>query len=235
MLGGVGLAALAFGAYRLLRVAPEHEREQAAGPAPEIAAPVLSPRPAPEPVRSSPPPVRSAPVPAAPSPAVPSEPFELVLQPQRIVIEAREVLLELELLVGNRQASAAEAIRVQIVPLSANPDQDRQLAGFHASPLADQAGPPFDLPAGKGGRLPLRVALPRERLHVVEVGGRPMFVPMVLIDLRWRTGISIRRWGADFMLGTPGQGGKLGPIWLDRAPAGPLAATRYAPRARAAA
>ena len=101
--------------------------------------------------------------------------------------------------------------------------------------LGDSAVPAFDLGSGAGGRLPVRLALRRDALHVVQAAGRPMAVPMMLIDLRWRAGISIRRFGADFMIGTAGQGQKLGPIWLDRPSVGALSATRYLPRAVAVA
>ncbi|UYY59591.1 hypothetical protein [Sphingomonas sp. S2-65] len=145
-------------------------------------------------------------------------------------------MLELELLIGNRQVEAAENVRVQLALISASPDQDRHAASFHAATmLGDSAVPAFDLAAGAGGRLPVRLALPRDALHIVQAAGRPMFVPMVLIDLRWRAGISIRRFGADFMVGTAGQGPKLGPIWLERPTSAPLAATRYLPRQVAAA
>ncbi|MDP5281048.1 hypothetical protein Q9Q95_19135 [Sphingomonas sp. DG1-23] len=172
----------------------------------------------------------------APPPAASSEPFEILLQPGRIEVTERDVLLDFELLVGNTQSSAAENIRVLMAMMSANPEQDRNIAGYHANPLADSAGTPFDLAAGAGGRMPVRLALPREMIHVVQVHGRPMFVPMVMVELKWRAGISIRRFGADFMIGTPGQGGKLGPIWLDRnQQASQLTAMRYFPRQAVAA
>ncbi|WP_158298794.1 hypothetical protein [Sphingomonas psychrotolerans] len=179
-----------------------------------------------------PPGISPPPPPAAPS----GEPFEILLHPGRIEVTEREVVLDFELLVGNSQSSAAENIRVLMAMMSANPDQDRNIAGYHANPLADSAGTPFDLAAGAGGRMPVRLALPRELIHVVQVHGRPMFVPMVMVELKWRAGISIRRFGMDFMIGTPGQGGKLGPIWLDRnQQASQLSATRYLPRQAVAA
>lgn len=154
--------------------------------------------------------------------------FELAINPTRVSYGEREIVLEFELLIGNVSGSAAENIRVTLAAMSAQPQQDAVITGFHAGPQGEPAGQPFDLLAGGGGRMPARLTLPREGIHVVQVGGRPMFVPMVLIDLRWRGGLSIRRFGADFMLGTAAQGGKLGPLWLDRpAPAGPLAASRY--------
>jgi len=235
-LGGAAVTALLLGgAWALRRRRPEEVEEEqpaveppvAAPPPPRAVPPGLSPRPAPVPPRSATP---QPPRPAAPV-AQPSDPFEMMVRPVRIEVGEQEVTLELELLIGNRQSAPAEAIRASLALMSANPDQDRLIASFHANPMVDAAGPPFDLAAGAGGRMPVRLRVRREHLHVVQVGGRPMFVPMVMVDLRWRGGLSIRRFGAAFMVGTAGQGPKLGPIWLDRAQAAvPLAATRYLPR-----
>lgn len=230
-LGGAAGMALLVGVFWALR-----RRRAAAEPFEAAPEPVVVPEP---PLRAAPPgiapraePLRpqSAPQPAPPG-ANPDDPFELIVRPLRVDVNAQEVVIELELLVGNRQSGAAEAVRPALALISANPDQDRQIAGFLANPLADSGGQPFDLPAGGGGRMPARLRIRREHIHVVEVGGRPMFVPVVMVALRWRGGLSIRRFGAAFMVGIAGQGAKLGPIWLDRAPASAaLAATRYLPK-----
>jgi hypothetical protein len=186
-------------------------------PARPISSPSSTPRPAPAPLRSE------------------SDPFAIGIAAHALHFTDREVVLEFELLISNLRADPAESIRPAFAMMSANPDQDATIAGFHSASLTDGAAP-FDLAAGAGGRMPLRLAIDRSRLHVVEVGGRPMFVPIVLVDLRWRAGLSIRRFGADFMIGTAAQGAKLGPIWLDRGPpTTPLAATRYTSRQAAAA
>jgi hypothetical protein len=226
---GAGVTATGFGGIWVLRrrhrEAPEEEVYEAPAAAP------------PPPARPVAPPPGIAPPPAVTPPAGPSgEPFEILIQPGRIEVTERDVVLDFELLVGNLQPSAAENIRVMMAMMSANPDQDRNIAGYHANPIMDSAGTPFDLAAGAGGRMPVRLALPREMIHVVQIHGRPMFVPMVMVELKWRAGISIRRFGMDFMIGTPGQAGKLGPIWLDRnQQASQLIATRYFPRQAAAA
>lgn len=222
---GAGATALAgAGAWLVLRRRnADEEQEEQDGEALE-APPAPAPRAAPPPSAA---PV--APPPGlAPRRTATEDPFDIVLNPLRIQLDEREALLEFELLIGNLSGAAAENIRVALAAISANPQQDAWITGFHRGPPGNPAGQPFDLAAGGGGRVPVRLALPRERIHVVTVGNRPMFVPMVLVDLRWRAGLGIRRFGTAFMLGTAGQGGKLGPVWLDRAaPAGPLAATRY--------
>ncbi|TGX54287.1 hypothetical protein E5A73_09275 [Sphingomonas gei] len=226
---GAGATALLFGGVWALRRRRPGEAEESY----EAPAAVAAPPPAAPSVRPvAPPPGIAPPLPAAPL----GEPFEIVLRPGRIEVTERDVMLDFELLIGNTQGAGAENIRVLMAMMSANPDQDRNIAGYHANPIVDSAGTPFDLAAGAGGRMPVRLALPRELVHVVEMHGRPMFVPMVMIEVKWRAGISIRRFGADFMIGTPGQGGKLGPIWLDRnQQASQLTATRYLPRQAAAA
>ena len=228
---GAGATAIVFGAawalQRRRRVEPEDDVYEAPVPAAAPSPPVPA-RPVAPPPGIAPPP----PPPTAPS----GEPFEVLLRPGRIEVTERDVVLDFELLIGNTHPAAAENIRVLMAMMSANPDQDRNIAGYHANPMVDPGGNPFDLAAGAGGRMPARLALPRELIHVVQVHGRPMFVPMVMVELKWRSGISLRRFGADFMVGTPGQGGKLGPIWLDRnQQASQLTATRYLPRQAVAA
>lgn len=231
--GAGGTALLGLGGWLLLRRRRREEDaeerfesvpvETAPPPPPVQPPPGLKPAaaPAPEPVRS----VLQA-----------GEPFELALQPHRIAFGEDDVLLEFELLIGNLSGASADNIRVAFAAMSAHAQQDAVIAGFHGGPPGEPGGAPFDLPAGGGGRMPVRLAIPRSGVNVVEVSGRPMFVPIVLIDLRWRGGLSIRRFGADFMLGTAGQGDKLGPIWLDRpAPSGALAAHRYHAKAAVAA
>ena len=232
---GAGATALAFGGIWALQ--RRRRPDEAADEPYEAPAAAVPPAPVPAaPARAVVPPPGIAP--AAPAaPAAPSgEPFEIVLRPGRIEVTERDVMLDFELLIGNLQSSGAENIRLMMAMMSANPEQDRNIAGYHANPMVNSAGTPFDLAAGAGGRMPVRLALPREMVHVVEIHGRPMFVPMVMVEVKWRAGISIRRFGADFMIGTPGQAGKLGPIWLDRnQQASQLTATRYLPRQAAAA
>ncbi len=222
LIGAAATLALLGGAWLFLRRRPEAFEEEEAQPEP-------APAPAPAPRPSVPPAPPSA-------PQSQSEPFEIRVRPTRIELGEREVLLDFELLVGNTQPVPAEGVRPSLGIISASPDQDRVLDGFHRGPPGEAAGEPFDLAPGGGARIPARLALPRDRVHVVQLGGRPMFVAMILVDLRWRSGLSIRRFGADFMIGAAGQGERIGPIWLDRGQStAALGATRYVRREMAAA
>lgn len=216
LLGAAGTALAGTAAWLLLR-----RRRPVAEEAAELAPAPFVPPPAPV----APPPPRAAPAPVA-APA--GEPFELAIQPLGLQLGEGEMVLDLELLIANATGNPADAVRVSTVLISANADQDAQIAAFQANSQLIQATEPFDLAAGAGGRMPVRLTLRRAHVHVVTVSGRPMFVPLVMIAIHWRGGLAVRRFGASFMIGTGGQGGKLGPIWLDRpAPRAGLAATRY--------
>ena len=147
----------------------------------------------------------------------------------RIVFLADAVAFDLEVELINAQAQAAEGLRPALTLISASPDQDKWRAAFHAGPPAQNQAGPLDLVAGARVRLPARLTIRRDQLYVVEHGGRPMFVAMLLCDLRWRGGLSLHRFGADFLLGAAGQSARPGPIWLDRPAPPALAAIRYVP------
>ncbi|MEI9928529.1 MAG: hypothetical protein WDN44_13560 [Sphingomonas sp.] len=148
----------------------------------------------------------------------PFDPIAFDIRPVHLDLGAEGAMLEFEMILANASGAMLEGLRVSLALASTSPAQDAMIAAFHGGPLGALAGPPVDLAPGQGGRIPARLALPRDQFHVVTVGDRPMFVPMVLVELRWRSALSVRRQGADFMVGTAAQSGKLGPIWLDRGP-----------------
>jgi hypothetical protein len=227
LIGAAGSAVVIGGILALLA---RRRRVQAPEITPALAVP-------PEPASGPPAKLRSDAQPraaATPPPvatAASDDPFDIRLSPLGLSVDGEGATLEIDVLIGNLQTATAEGIRIAPAIMSARPDQDRSIAAFHANPIFDSAAQAFDLAAGAGGRVPIRLRLSRDHLHVLETGGRPMFVPMVMIDVRWRAGLTLRRFGADFMVGTAGRGDKVGPIWLDRPQlSGELAATRYRPR-----
>lgn len=183
------------------------------------------PVPRPEPVAAPPPPAvippraPMAPPPPAPRPAqrpaMPPEPVAVELRPIAIDLTDSGAVFEFELVVGNATVGGMDGMRVAYGLMSASEQQDELSAAFHASQLPPVADP-FDLASRSGVRIPGKVGLSPERIYIVTVGGRPMFVPILLIDLRWRSGLNLRHQSSDFMIGIGGQGEKLGPIWLDK-------------------
>jgi hypothetical protein len=198
----------------------------------------------------SPPPRLSSTTPAAPAPAFPAAPtpaaapaapvaagadpssagLVVSIEPRQGGFSGDEALVAFELLITNEGGSRAEDIRAVLGMITANAEQDRLISGFHSGARLAQALDPFSLAPGESRRLSGRLSLPSDSLNVVTVGDRPMFVPIVLANLRWRAGISIRSTGAAFMVGT-GQGERPGPFWLDRGGKlhDRLTARRYAP------
>ncbi|MET3713031.1 hypothetical protein ABIC65_003750 [Sphingomonas trueperi] len=164
-----------------------------------------------------------------PAPSSPADPIAIEIVSAQVAFLAETVVFDLEIYVANAASQAAEGLRPALALISAGPDQDRWRAAFHAGPPPQNQGGPVDIAAGGRVRLPARLTLRREQLHVVTHGGRPMFVAMLLCDLRWRGGLSLHRFAADFLLGTAGQGARPGPIWLDRPAPPALATIRYAP------
>lgn len=169
--------------------------------------------------------------PAAPAP----EPagLKLEFQPLRAGIDQGLVAVELTLTIRNPGRETAANIRVRPALITASAEQEAQMAAFHgSSPLGGSAFQPFTLASGGEQKVPIRLTLPREAAHVVMVADRPMFVPIVMIDIGWRGGLSLKRMGADFMIGiAPNeeqaqaqarlwgrgeQAARLGPFWLDR-------------------
>lgn len=138
-------------------------------------------------------------------------------QPIRAGILNGKPTVELQLTVRNPGPDSAGNIRVRPGLISASPDQDRVVEAFHAPVSTASAFEPFGLEPGEERALQMRLDMPPETVHIVTLTDRPMFVPIVLIDLSWRAGLSVKRMGADFMVGVASsQNDRLGPIWLDR-------------------
>lgn len=238
VLGAVAILLVALGGFFLARrrsvaeVAPVPERTPVAdpvGPPARLGATNAAPgKPAAPATPRASAPVAGPPVP----PARYVGPLSLEFRPIAIGFERESALLEFELFITNAGNSRAEAVRAMIGLMAANPRQDELIAGFHMAPPVQPAGDPVTLAPGERHRIAGSLVLPASGVHVVQLGNRPMFVPIALIDLRWQAGLSLRRDSVDFMVGTPGQGNKLGPIWLDDAKARfeRLAATRYVPK-----
>jgi len=198
--------------------------------APEPVA-VAQPRPAsapPLPAAVPPPPPAPRP---APRPALPAEPVMVELRPMAIALSDEGAVLDFELTVANATPAQIEGLRVAYGLMSASQIQDELIAAFHMTQLPPVADP-FNLAPRSGVRIPGQLGLAPDKINIVDVGGRPMFVPLLMIDLRWRSGLSLKHQSSDFMVGMGGPGEKLGPIWLDKGAQRHerLNATRYFPK-----
>ena len=234
-LGGVLLlGAGGFAGWWLGRRRRRAEAEQAFVSPPEPAA-APPPTPGPPPLaRKTPPAPAPRPAPAAPAVPPPDGPLVTEMRPLRAAIREGMVTVDFELFVHNRGQETADNIRATLALLGANAEQDAQIASLHAAARMAAGSEPFSVAPGATHKLTGQVALPGERMRTMTVQGKPMFVPIVPVTLRWYAGLSIRTLRDVFMVGTaPAQGGdKLGPLWVERAGEGfgRLAAKRYVPK-----
>jgi hypothetical protein len=157
------------------------------------------------------------------------------IRPVRAAIQDGMVTLDLELFIQNRGTEPADNIRVALALLGANAEQDAQIAGFHGAARLGGGSEPFSIAPGTTHMAKTQVSLPGDQMQVVTVQGKPMFVPIVPVSLKWYAGLSIRTLRDAFMVGTaPAPGSdRLGPLWVERAGDGfgRLAAKRYIPKA----
>ena len=193
--------------------------------------PPVSPRPA-----SSPPARSPQPAPAAGVAPVPPPPGPLVteIRPLRAAIRDGVVSIDFELYIQNRGPESADNVRAVLGLFAANPDQDAQIAGFHGAARMAPGSEPFSIAPGGIHMLKGQVSQAGDQMRVVNVQGKPMFVPILPVALKWYAGLSIRTLRDSFMVGTvPAAGSdRLGPLWVERAAEGfgRLAAKRYVPK-----
>jgi len=141
--------------------------------------------------------------------------FELVAR--RVTVSLTQLMLEFDLVAENHTDIAVTSLDVATAMLTANADQDAQIARFFAERPASPAtalevGP--QMARGLSGKL----SMPLAQVNPVETGGRSYCVPIMMIDARyvWADGREERK-SVAFVLGKGAQdANKLGPIFLDR-------------------
>ena len=193
--------------------------------------PPVAPRPAPQPAARSP---QSGPAPVVAPVPPPPGPLVTEIRPLRAAIRDGVVSIDFELYIQNRGAETADNVRAVLALFAANPDQDAQIAAFHGAARMAPGSEPFSIAPGGIHMLKGQVTQAGDQMRVVNVQGKPMFVPILPVALKWYAGLSIRTLRDCFMVGTvPAPGSdRLGPLWVERAADGfgRLAAKRYVPK-----
>ena len=140
--------------------------------------------------------------------------FDLVAR--RAGVNLLTATLDAQVTVHNEGERPAEDIRLDVRLLSASASQDDELGAIFAHPVAAPATAPFALAPGEERVVTVMVTLPRAAITVLTAGGRPMFVPVAAVNLRYVTeGIAGQTAGA-FAVGLERDGAaKLAPFWLD--------------------
>ena len=212
-------------------------RGKGGAPAPAERGPRAIPQPAepmpashdPEPVPIAVPPAP----PAAPAPATPAAPrflerrgpeavrarLSAELRPLRAGLNLLSATAECELVVTNVGTAPAEAIRIQATLLTAHAGQDADLAAVNASTVVRPATTPFALAPGEARVIRIVLATPRDAIHSMTAANRPMFVPIVAVNILYASadiaGQTARAWA----LGVERvDSAKLAPFWLDAPP-----------------
>ncbi|TXC71466.1 hypothetical protein FSB78_11320 [Sphingomonas ginsenosidivorax] len=188
---------------------------------------VLEATPTPEPVAVAP--VATAPVaptpvataPAAPKflerpvPAAPRARLGVEMRPRRAGLNLLSAVAECELVITNTGDAPAEGIRTQVSLLTAHTGLDADLAALTAAPIGRPSTPPFALAPGESRTVKAIAATPRDAIQTMTAANRPMFVPVVAVNLLYPDGQTTRAWAIGI---ERVDSAKLAPFWLDAAP-----------------
>ncbi len=207
----IGAAVLALGLFLARKRIATRAEEPEVAYAPPLPAPAPAPQPAPRAPSPSPP--------ARPLAATPQPDRALVLdfRPQRLWTIGPDAHLAFELVVSNRGATAIDAVRPVIALASAGPATTDDIARFSARSQTLPSAEPFTLAAGDTRSLVGELTLAGDAMYVTSAADRELIVPLALVALHWRAGLSVARATEAFVIGTGDAGTpKLGPIWVDR-------------------
>lgn len=159
------------------------------------------------------------PVPAAPATPAPRPEMELGLHIHQAGTTDAGAAVDFEIALRNGGAVTARDIRLAVRLLAAGAGQEAQLAAILNARPDRPFTPPFALDPGADAAFRATVALARDKLTALDVGGRPAFVPILALiaDYRWEGGQS--GMGAAYLLGVERPGiARLAPFPLDRPP-----------------
>jgi hypothetical protein len=206
------LAALALGAGAAFLFWRRRSREVFAG-GPRIDA-FSAPEPAPP--RPAPAP-RVAPLPAGVVSTRLRPWLDLTFQPLRCIVEDTSVTVEFELDVYNSGSAPARAVLVEASLFNAGPTQDRDIGAFFASPVGDGDRIAV-IPPLKHMALRTKVVVPREQVHLLDAGGRQVFVPLIGFNALYRWNSGEGQTSIGYLLGRDTKGAKMAPFRMDLGP-----------------
>ncbi|MEH3099043.1 hypothetical protein [Sphingomonas adhaesiva] len=157
--------------------------------------------------------------PASPPPAVVVEPrawLAFELRPRRAGVNLLTATLDAQLTVRNEGDAVADDVRIEIRLLSARDGQDNELAAVFAEPDGRPAAAPFALAPGEERVVDVLATLSRDAINVLSASGRPMFVPVAAVSVRYASGSVRGQTAGAFAIGVEREGAaKLLPFWLD--------------------
>lgn len=150
---------------------------------------------------------------APPVDALPRARLTLSFRPTRVGFNMLSATVDGELIVANEGDAAAQDVRVRAALLGAHAGQDAEIAAFVAEPIGRPAVPPFALAPGERRAVRIVVATPRQGMRTMTAADRPMFVPMLAINVLTA---GERQVAQAFAIGVERvDSAKLAPFWLD--------------------
>ena len=157
---------------------------------------------------------------AAPVPSTdPRARLAMTLRPMRAGLNLLTATSENEIVVTNVGDGPAANIRMAVTLISAHADHDAELAALYDAPIGRSAVPPFTLEAGEQRVVTTVAALLRDAIKPLTAAGRPMFVPIVAVNMTYAAAGSDARLAQAFAVGVERvDSSKLAPFWLDVPP-----------------
>jgi hypothetical protein len=168
-------------------------------------------------------PAVAAPAPVAPPrhlPGASARPrLEIAFTPRSAGLNGVNAAVDYDLLIRNAGDLPAEQVQLRVELITAGNAHDAELEARLGQPIEKPMIAPFTLAAGQQRPIRALAQLPKDAVNVVTVMNRPMFVPIVAIDLRYRWATGEGQTAESFVIGiAPKQGDRMRPFWLDVPP-----------------
>jgi len=148
--------------------------------------------------------------------------LEIALIPKRAGTNLMSAAVDYRVLVRNTGTVAARDVHFAMYMLSASARQAQDLQAIFATDITSPVVPPFELAAGQELELSGMAMLPREQVNVMNIDGKPWFVPVLAMKAEYRWGENVGAPGvatAAHMIGIDrGEGAKMAPFRLDGGP-----------------
>lgn len=144
--------------------------------------------------------------------------LEVAFRPRRAGTNLTSAAVEYELVVRNTGTAPAHAVRLSVELITAGNTHDAELKALFDGGVARPTVAPFDLAPDEDKTIKAMAMLPKEAINVVSVKGRPMFVPMVAINVlyAWQGGSG--QTASSHVIGIARDDGeRMRPFWLDQA------------------
>lgn len=142
--------------------------------------------------------------------------LEIGFTPRSAGINGANAAVDYDLVVQNVGPVPAERVEMRVELVSAGNTHDAELQARLDAPIEKPMIAPFTLAAGQARPIRALAQLPKSAINVVTVKGRPMFVPIVAIDLRYRWPGGEGQTAQSFVIGiAPKEGERMRPFWLD--------------------